>query len=386
MSKKSTLRRSILYPILAVFALALIGVLLMSFQPTEEDPVLAAKAPELNASIPESYLAAVSDTIDQAANYALSIKKTYTIPADALVAPEPDQSCYGTTKDPASLQWLLDEAAEILDGQDTLFSTDIEIYDRSEITYYLDETIFAITWQQVFDDFVYTISEIKVADSSQFRRYLADGEYDSAPLYTTSKMSSMVNAVVASSGDYYRGRKYGITVYEGQVQRFESPNIMDTCFVDYSGNLILAPRGQFETQEDAQKFVDENDISFSLAFGPILVSNGERCEPQSYAIGEVNGTYPRAALCQRDELHYLLVVANGDGIHWEYPTIHTFAKWIDTMGCQEAYSLDGGQTAVITMNDEVINHIQFNEERPISDIIYFATALPNEEENETGSD
>ena len=46
---------------------------------------------------------------------------------------------------------------------------------------------------------------------------------------------------------------------------------------------------------------------------------------------------------------------------------------------REAYTLDGGQTAVITMNDRRINAVQFGYERMISDIIYFATAVPDGE-------
>ena len=46
---------------------------------------------------------------------------------------------------------------------------------------------------------------------------------------------------------------------------------------------------------------------------------------------------------------------------------------------QKAYNLDGGQTSEIIMNGEPINHIDFGFERTVSDIIYFATAIPNEE-------
>ena len=41
-----------------------------------------------------------------------------------------------------------------------------------------------------------------------------------------------------------------------------------------------------------------------------------------------------------------------------------------------AYSLDGGQTATIVMNDELVNRPVYGQQRKISDIIYFATAVP----------
>jgi exopolysaccharide biosynthesis protein len=48
-------------------------------------------------------------------------------------------------------------------------------------------------------------------------------------------------------------------------------------------------------------------------------------------------------------------------------------------GVENAYVLDGGQTAEIIIRDHVSNHIDFNTERTVSDILYFATALPEDE-------
>ena len=42
-----------------------------------------------------------------------------------------------------------------------------------------------------------------------------------------------------------------------------------------------------------------------------------------------------------------------------------------------AYTLDGGQTATITINDQLVNQVSYGSQRRISDIIYFATALPD---------
>jgi exopolysaccharide biosynthesis protein len=59
------------------------------------------------------------------------------------------------------------------------------------------------------------------------------------------------------------------------------------------------------------------------------------------------------------------------------PTIPTFAKRMQEFGCQTAYSLDGGQTAAIVTNGELMNRPDYGYQRQISDIIYFATAIPN---------
>ena len=123
--------------------------------------------------------------------------------------------------------------------------------------------------------------------------------------------------------------------------------------------------------------MDDNNIRFSLAFGPVLVDNGEACPPDSYILGEIDDEYSRAAICQRDDLHYMLVNVNGEANYKERQTIKAFAKALAEMGCEKAYALDGGQTTVIAMDDEMISNVDFGTQRRISDIIYFATALPN---------
>lgn len=306
-----------------------------------------------------------------------AVRKIYRIEEDAQTAPEPNQDCYGRTDDPTTLQWLLDEAADLLDGQALYFSTDAELFADSQVTYYLDESIFAITWKEVHDGSVYTFSEIKVGHPSQFRRHLAGGEYGSEMQYLTTEMAESVNAVVASSGDFYRQREsFGAVVYDGTARRVDG-TYAETCCIDADGDLHFIYAGEILTMEDLQAYVDENEISFSLAFGPVLVDNYELVEHTWYGVGEINEGYARAALCQMGQLHYIVVTANTEGAYQDIPTVQTFSQYIYATGCKMAYCLDGGQTAAIVMNNELINRPVYGQQRRISDIIYFATAVPD---------
>lgn len=192
-------------------------------------------------------------------------------------------------------------------------------------------------------------------------------------------MAISVNAVTASSGDFYKFRERGVIVYNGKVYRANS--LVDTCFIDDKGDLIFSRIGEINDMESAQRYVDENNIRFSLAFGPVLVDNGEVVEmPEKYPNGELNKRYSRAGLGQLGELHYLLVAANLiPNAEVGTPTVARFAEQMQAFGCQKAYNLDGGQTAVIVTGDQLINRPDYGEQRLISDIIYFATALPEEE-------
>ena len=318
----------------------------------------------------------MTNQISDAAGDLLSIEKVYWLNDSDQVAPKPKAECYGETDDPSSLGWLLEEAAEILEGQETLFNTDVQIMEGSTVRYYLDETIFAIVWKEAHTNTVYTHAEVKIAHPSQIRRFLAGGEYGSEKQFITTEMAQSVNAVLASSGDFYRFRSYGIIVYDGQVKRVDGEYV-DTCMIDDQGNMHLIYAGQLTTMEAAQKYVDENNIRFSMAFGPVIIDGGKKVAPYDYILGEVHSYFPRAALCQMGDLHYAVVVCNEEGPYKFKPTMGMFADHIAKMGFDKAYALDGGQTAVIAMGGDLINAVHFGYQREISDIFYFATALPD---------
>ncbi len=309
-------------------------------------------------------------------------KHIYWINQDALSAPAPDPARFGQTQDAGELAFLGE--AEILSGERLCFSPEISPLPGSCIQYYLDETILAITWKEALDGGVYTFSEIKIAHPSQFRRFLAGGEFGSDKLFITTEMARSVNAVVASSGDFYHYRRAGTLVYGGVVRRVDN-GLVDTCYIDENGNLLFTRQSDSRDAAQFQEFVNENKIQFSLAFGPILIEDGQVVTPEYYAYGEINDHYPRSALCQLGELHYLLAVVNSEGEHQQTPTIHRFAQNLQRRGIRTAYALDGGQTAVIAMDGELVNAVLYGYQRKISDILYFATAIP-ETASESGGE
>ena len=322
----------------------------------------------------------MTNSVGDALDGIVAIERIYWLSDEDLIAPEPRKDCAGQTTDPSSLEWLLQEAEEKLGVTDTLFSTDVDILDGSAVHYYLDDTIMVITWKELVDTCAYTFSEVKIKHPSQFRRFLADGAYGSAKQYLTTEMAATVNAVTASSGDFYKFRSNGVMVYNGDVYRNDGS--VDTCYITEDGEMIFSKQGQITNKAAAEKFVEDNKVRFSLAFGPILVEDGKVPEDvgRTYPIGEGHHRYSRAGLGQLGELHYLMVTANlTTGYDAGTPTITMFANRMQSFGCQKAYSLDGGQTAVIVTNDQLINRPDYGYQRQISDIIYFATALPEED-------
>ena len=307
------------------------------------------------------------------------------IDENALIAPAPDPACFGESDDPAELAAILqtDEAQRLIAGRELVWNPDIERFPGSTIRWYLDETILCIVWQEVEAREVGTFSEIIVADGSQLRRRIAGDEPFSLQFATTTDFAQDSNAVLCLGGDFYHhARACGVVVYQRQILRFE-PNTSDCCYITPDGDMLFSYRGQFSTREEAEQFIADNDVLFSLCFGPVLIDDGVDVTPEDYAWGEIHDSYARSALGLIDPLHYLTMNLNCGRPGTEYYYLATLRQEADAMlarGCTKAYALDGGQTATTVFHGERVNPVQFGWEKPISDVIYFATAMPETEE------
>ena len=303
------------------------------------------------------------------------IPRHYTLPEETILVPAPIETAYGDVL-PEEVENLLPDYARLIDDRDLFFDPEANFTD-SYIHYYGDETIFVLTWKELFNNHSICCSEVFIADPSQFRRKLANDTYGSSVQKNASDLAVEANAVVAMNGDFYKFRAYGITVYDRELYRF-NPGTLDCCHINSSGDLVFTYKGELTSEEQTREFIKDNDILFSLTFGPVLVDGGEIVTTNSYMIGEVNDTYSRSAIGQTGSCHYFLMTINY-GYGTKGATIMESAQIMYDKGCENAYALDGGQTAEIVWKGVPYNFIDYGNERAVSDIIYFATALPEED-------
>ncbi len=335
----------------------------------------------------------------------------YKIDEEATVAPEPLISGFGkvSTANAEEILPIIQQARDSgLLGEDetVVFDPSVEFNTGSyyqDIQYYIDDTLLVVCWKEIIDGNTCTFCEVKMQDGSQLRRKLAGDMFGSDMQEYTTSMHKATNAVVSMNADYYRFRDMGIVVYNRQLYRFNESdyltrygqalkkyNCIDTMFVTASGDFLFFHLYEETTPEEMQQFIDENDIIFSVAFGPVLVENGELntsyFEEEWYPIGEINTGYSRAGIGQVGELHYLYMSLNHSdekAARW-----HTkeFAQHFYEKGVLNAYSLDGGQTSeIVFQGDEAYNHVDHvngTSSRQVSDMIYFASAINGEEVTE----
>ena len=73
----------------------------------------------------QKYNMYMTNSVSEALDGIVSIEKVYFLSDEDVVAPMPNADLFGETQDPSSLGWLLEDAREILDGQETFFRTDM---------------------------------------------------------------------------------------------------------------------------------------------------------------------------------------------------------------------------------------------------------------------
>ena len=104
------------------------------------------------------------------------------------------------------------------------------------------------------------------------------------------------------------------------------------------------------------------------------VSDSYKLRLRAQHPGELRSIYPRAAICQFDyDKHYLLCTLDYEGMNGV-----DFATVLQSKGVRFAYNLDGGQTATLMFHKKIINKVAYGGTRQVSDILFFATAIPNE--------
>lgn len=274
-----------------------------------------------------------------------------------------------------ALTMLLSAAALAEDSALPMDFTPGHVADPANYTEdtYEDETL-TVQMERVWvGEAQFNVARVKISDPSQLRIGLA------APFgkKKTNKVSTIArdnNAVVAIGGDYYANEEGGYVVRMGETYRKKPLKSRDMLVTDARGNFHILKNSN---AEELKALMEAEDAIVNVFnFGPALVIDGVLQEmPEKYNYN-INGTEPRCAIGQIGELEYLLVVVDGRNAGGSKGcNVATLAQFMFDQGCQQAYNLDGGNSALMVFNGENYSTKSFAAERSVSDIIYFATAV-----------
>lgn len=213
------------------------------------------------------------------------------------------------------------------------------------------------------------MADVKVSSSEYLKTAFAQSSYGRNVTEKTSDIAESVNTILAINGDYYGAQESGYVIRNGVIYRETAK----------SGNedLVIYGDGSFE-------IIDEDDITAEellekgaqnvLAFGPALVEDGSVSVTEDEEVGKAMASNPRTAIGIIDENHYVFVVADGRTSDNEGLSLYELAEFMESLGVQTAYNLDGGGSSTMYFNGQIINKPTTNgssiKERSVSDIVY----------------
>ena len=252
--------------------------------------------------------------------------------------------------------------------------------DRSKFTSdsYLDPSISVKITRGDASGVLYWIADIEIDHPSQLRTAAAES-FDKKGTERGSVLARRMNAVLAVDGDYYcytSNNDVHVTIRQGIT--FQNSLLQRPC----QDVLLIDENGDFHGIEDPQDGdigteIDGKKIINAFYFGPLLVNNGQIREKAPSHMNP-DQLSQRVAIAQTGRLKYRVIVTGPNkrgSLAFNFDDWRKFVAGMDDI--QVAYNLDGGDSAVLIFNFEKINDPENENERPLSDIIYFASYWPN---------
>ena len=234
---------------------------------------------------------------------------------------------------------------------------------------YTDENIcISITEYDVSDSVVY-VADVQLKSADYLKTALAQGAYGRNVTDETSGIAQGVGAILAINGDYYGSQEKGYVIRNGVLYR--------STAVSGRQDLVIYKDGSFEIITEGEVSAEEllaNGAMQVLSFGPGIVENGKVSVSSSYEVAKAMNSNPRTAIGIIDDLHYVFVVSDGRTSESEGLSVYQLAQFMQSLGVQTAYNLDGGGSSTMYFNGNIVNNPTTNgrtiKERSVSDIVY----------------
>lgn len=218
---------------------------------------------------------------------------------------------------------------------------------------------------------VFYVVHATASDPEQLRAAFARDTYHKKYSEDTLSIAERNGAILAVNGDYYNHKNdIGVIIRNGELYR-DLKCSRDLLWIDQAGALHAILKSERENELGAS-LIEQGAVQ-SFEFGPALVRDGEALAlPENYFLSMYDDIRePRTAIGWVDGLHYVFVVADGRRSGWSDKgmTLLELQSVLVEEGCTVGYNLDGGGSATLYFNGEVINQPSGGSQRKVSDIV-----------------
>lgn len=238
---------------------------------------------------------------------------------------------------------------------------------------YQDDSITLSLEQREVDGVNYCLAFVTIKSATQLRTATA-GSLKSTKVANISSMAKKNNAIIAINADYFANNptKTSFEYRMGEKIRAKANKTKDILIIDENGDFHLFVKSDADKMKEFT--ASGHQIVNAFTFGPALVIDGETQQIDKDYGYNPSGREPRMAIGQTGELSYVLVMAEGRTKDSEGVTQQELADYMGTLGCVQAFNLDGGNSATMVFNGGFYGSRTGNE-RAQSDMIYFASAV-----------
>lgn len=220
-----------------------------------------------------------------------------------------------------------------------------------------------ITISKVYDEVcetTYYVADIYIADISCLTTAFARDKVGSGYREWPQNFAERYGSIVTITGDYSGGRKDGVIIHNGTLYRDEK-NVRDVCVLYWDGTVKTFTAAQFDAETEMAQGAYQ-----CWNFGPTLL--GESGQALSSFNSEVTAKNPRSAFGYFEPGHYCFVTVDGRSNKSKGMTLAELSSVMASLGCEHAYNLDGGKTAMMCGLTTVINK-PYEDGRKTSDVI-----------------
>lgn len=213
------------------------------------------------------------------------------------------------------------------------------------------------------------VADITLSSAQYLKTAFAKDSFGKNVTDETSDIAEAKNAVLAINGDYYGAKESGYVIRNGIVYRDYGSADTDVLCIYADGHFEITNSGE----KTAEQLVSEG-VWQAFSFGPALVENGTVAVSAGDEVGKAMASNPRTAIGIIDDLHYVFVVSDGRTSESEGLSLKELAEFMQKLGVQTAYNLDGGGSSTMWFGGQIINRPTTGgnsiKERKVSDIVY----------------
>lgn len=246
---------------------------------------------------------------------------------------------------------------------------DIVLENNQEEASYEDGNISITLTEYREEDTSIYVADIVLSSPEYLKTAFAQNSYGKNVTEKTSEIAEGVNAMLAINGDYYGAQEKGYVLRNGTLYRSEAEEGQEDLVIYEDGSFEIISEESVTAEELLEQGAQE-----LLSFGPALIENGTIAVTEEDEVGKAMASNPRTAIGIIDNLHYVFVVSDGRTEESEGLSLLELAEFMDGLGVETAYNLDGGGSSTMYFNGEVINTPTTDgrsvKERSVSDIVY----------------